>query len=188
MKTSGSPLRIVTAALVALALIAAVSATSAYAGAKWINGKDIKKHSIPANRLKGVDANQIDGKIKGKKIANRSISRLQIQSDTITTEELSDGTIDQLQPSVEYVERRITTTGHPTVPGFALTPATCPAGEQAVAGYVRGGTAQWDPGYDHVDAATGAFMFRIYSHDGTEKYSDVQVMCLKPAPAAAATP
>lgn len=184
MKTSGSPLRIVTAALVALALIAAVSATSAYAGAKWINGKDIKKHSIPANRLKGVDAKQIDGKIKGKqlgkgsvtgnRIAKRTIEAAQIADETITTNELSDGTVEELQPTVEYVDNVFTV-------NFAedkQVAAPCPTGTQAVGGYVKSGGYAPASSTSFVDQAQNAFVIRIATAETTSQVT-VQTICLR---------
>lgn len=180
MKFRASHIIVIGVVAFALALGGGVGAV---AGSKWIDGKDIRKNSIPANRLEkgSVGGKQIKkGAIRSSRIAADAITQQQLADDSVTTDELSDETVEELQPTVEYVTQRLVTTGHPTTPGFAFTPATCPTGTQAVAGYVRDRTAQWDPGFDYVDTSTGQFMVRIYSHDGTEKYADVQIMCLRP--------
>lgn len=160
--------------IAALALLFGTAAGGAVAGAKWIDGKRIEKNSIPANRLQKAT-------ITGKQLKKGTIGGDRIRNRSLGTQALTDDAVEELQPTVEYVERRITTTQHIANPGYKLVPAACPEGTQAVAGYVHGDrTAFYDPGHDYVDTATGQFMVQISSPDnGVETYATVQVMCLR---------
>lgn len=168
MKFRTSHVAVVAVVAFALALGGGVGAV---AGSKWIDGKDIKPHSIPANRVKAISGKQIaKGSLKGDRIAKR----------TITKSALTAATIDDLEPTLEYVDRVITTTQFVSDPDYALVPATCPEGSQPVGGYVHGDrTAIYDVGWDYVDTATGAFMVRIYAPNPPEEaYAHVQLMCI----------
>jgi len=162
-------------AIAALALIAGVGAAGAVAGAKWIDGKRIEKNSIPANRLKHgqLTGKQLKkGAIKADAIAPRTITRSQIANDTLTTNELANGTVEELKPTVEYVDNVIT--GSTT--NSAFYPAPCPAGTQAVAGYVKpGGSGLVSFANSYIDPAQNALMVQ-FSISGT---ANVQTICLR---------
>src|SRR5690349_554740 len=96
-----------------MALLMAVSgATGAVAGAKWINGKDIKPNSIPANRIQkgSVGGTQIKkGAIRSDRIAADAITQQQLADNSVTPDALTDETVEELAPTVEYVSQRLVT-------------------------------------------------------------------------------
>lgn len=178
MKISVRPSHIIVIAAVALALTFGSAAAGAVAGAKWINGHDIKPHSIPANRLQGgVKAKQITGKIKGDRIAAKGITNRQLANDSVTTDTLTDDAVEELQPTVEYVDNVFDLTYSDFYKQIA---APCPAGTQAVGGYVKPGSPgdRADTTNAYVDPTQNAYIVRIATAETSTKVT-VQTICLR---------
>lgn len=156
---------IIVTTIAALALIAGVGAAGAVAGAKWIDGDDIRKNSIPANRLE-------KGSVTGKQVKKGTIKGDRIAQRTIAANQLTEGAVEELQPTVEYVDHVFAPTEN-----NQWVAATCPVGTQAVGGYIKPGWSA-NPNFSeaYIDPAQNAYMVRFDSPGGQ---TTIQTICLR---------
>ena len=167
MKNSVRLSHVIVVAIAALALLFGSATVGAVAGAKWIDGKRIEKNSIPANRLQNAT-------ITGKQLKKGTIKGDRIAKRTIGTQALTSDAVEELQPTVEYVDN-VFTANFGEVQQVA---APCPTGTQAVGGYVKSGGYAPADGASFVDQAQNAFVIRIATAATTSQVT-VQTICLR---------
>lgn len=100
---------------------------SVYAAGK-INGKQIKRNSVPGNRIKPKT-------IPANRIKPKSLTGTQVKANSLTGAQINQKTLNQVSASaLSAVQYEAATTSLPASGNRATVTANCPAGTQVIGG------------------------------------------------------